>query len=194
MFVVGIDPGLSRCGYAVVEARPGQAHRAVALGVIRTPPADPVPLRLAELQRELRSLLDEYEPAAVAVERVLFQVNVRTAMSVGQASGIAMAEAAGRGCEVVEYSPNEVKQAVTGYGAATKQQVQIMVQTLLRLAKLPEPPDAADAAALALTHLAFVPALTAGRRPPPAPRTPTERPTPGRPTPGRPTDVAGAPR
>ena len=92
---------------------------------------------------------------------MLFQVNVRTAMSVGQASGIAMAEAAAAGCDVVQYSPNEVKQAVTGYGAATKEQVQLMVQTLLGLAALPQPADAADAAALALTHLAVATSPTA---------------------------------
>lgn len=155
MFVLGIDPGLSRCGYCVVEARPRGGARALALGVITTSPADPLPHRLAELQGELRSLLAEFRPDAVAVERVLFQVNVRTAMSVGQASGLAMAEAAAAGCEVVEYSPNQVKEAVTGYGAAPKEQVQRMVQTLLDLPMLPEPPDAADAAALALTHLAF---------------------------------------
>ena len=163
MFVLGIDPGLSRCGYCALELPSGPATRpprravARALGVITTVPSDPVPQRLAELQGELRTLFDEYRPTAVAVERVLFQVNVRTAMSVGQASGLAMAEAAGRGCEVVEYSPNQVKQAVTGYGAASKEQVQRMVQTLLGLAELPQPPDAADAAALALCHAAMAP-------------------------------------
>ena len=160
MFVLGIDPGLSRCGYGVLEARPGGA-RAVAIGVITTPPSAPLPERLAELQREVRALLTEYRPAAVAVERVLFQVNVRTAMSVGQASGIAMAEAAAAGCAVVQFSPNQVKDAVAGYGAATKIQVQRMVQTLLHLPELPEPPDAADAAALALTYLAHLTSPTA---------------------------------
>ena len=160
MFVLGIDPGLSRCGYACVESRP-EGARAVAIGVITTPPSDPLPQRLAELQSELRALLVEFRPEAVAVERVFFQNNVRTAMSVGQASGIAMAEAASAGCEVVQYSPNEVKQAVAGYGAATKEQVQVMVQTLLGLATLPQPADAADAAALALTHLAVATSLTA---------------------------------
>jgi crossover junction endodeoxyribonuclease RuvC len=161
VFVLGIDPGLTRCGYCVLEASSagrgtGQA-RALALGVITTPPSAAVHLRLAELQLELRSLLAEFRPHAVAVERVLFQVNVRTAMSVGQASGIAMAEAVAAGCDVVQYSPNEVKQAVTGYGAAGKAQVQQMVQVLLGLARVPEPPDAADAAALALCHLAMAP-------------------------------------
>jgi crossover junction endodeoxyribonuclease RuvC len=160
VFVLGIDPGLSRCGYGVIEARPG-GPRAAAIGVITTPPSDPLPTRLAELQRELRALIVEFKPDAVAVERVLFQVNVRTAMSVGQASGIAMAEGASAGCAVVQYSPNQVKDAVAGYGAADKLQVQRMVQTLLGLASLPEPPDAADAAAIALTHLALAGPLTA---------------------------------
>jgi crossover junction endodeoxyribonuclease RuvC len=160
VFVLGIDPGLTRCGYCVVEGR-GRGARALALGVLTTPPSDPLPTRLADLQRDIRGLLIEFEPAVVAVERVLFQVNVRTAMSVGQASGIAMAEAAAAGCDVVQYSPNEVKQAVAGYGAATKEQVQIMVQTLLGLPSLPQPADAADAAALALTHLAVATSPTA---------------------------------
>ncbi|MBI2709982.1 MAG: crossover junction endodeoxyribonuclease RuvC [Actinobacteria bacterium] len=156
MFVLGIDPGLSRCGYGCVEGRPG-GPRAVAIGVLRTDAAAPLHLRLAELQAELRSLLAELQPAVVAVERVFFQVNVRTAMSVGQASGLAMAEAAAAGCDVVQYSPNEVKQAVAGDGAADKGQVQRMVQALLGMAAPPHPADAADAAALALCHLAHAP-------------------------------------
>jgi len=157
VFVLGIDPGLSRCGYCVLEQTLGAKPRAVALGVLTTPPGDALHLRLAELQGELRALFDQYRPEAMAVERVLFQVNVRTAMSVGQASGLAMAEAAVRGCDVVQYSPNQVKQTVAGYGAASKEQVQRMVQTLLGLAELPQPPDAADAAALALCHAAMAP-------------------------------------
>jgi len=161
MFVIGIDPGLSRCGYCVLEVRSTGQSRAAALGVLTTPPSDPVAVRLAELQRELRALFDEFAPVALAVERVLFQVNVRTAMSVGQASGLAMAEAASRGCEVVQYSPNQVKQAVTGHGGADKEQVQRMVQTLLGLAEVPNPPDAADAAAIALCHVAMAPMAAA---------------------------------
>jgi crossover junction endodeoxyribonuclease RuvC len=157
VFVLGVDPGLSRCGYGCVEQR-GRAQRAVAAGVITTQPSRPVPERLAELQREIRSLLAELRPAVVAIERVLFQVNVRTAMSVGQAAGVVMAEAVSAGCEVVEYSPNEVKEAVAGWGAATKQQVERMVQTLLGIEQPLRPPDAADAVALALCHLARVPA------------------------------------
>jgi crossover junction endodeoxyribonuclease RuvC len=155
--VLGIDPGLTRCGYAVVDANgPGQAT-AVALGVIRTPTDDDVPARLAALRRELVALLVEYRPVAVAVEQVFFQVNVRTAMSVGQASGLALAEAAAAGCDVVQYTPNQVKDAVAGFGGAPKEQVQKMVQARLHLARPPRPADAADAAALALCHLAMAP-------------------------------------
>src|ERR1700716_2213196 len=126
-------------------------------GVIRTPPEDPLAERLASLLRELRLLLVEWRPEVVVVERVLFQANARTAMSVGQASGLALVAAAEAGCPVVQYSPNEVKQAVTGYGAATKEQVQRMVQSLLRLPRRPRPPDTADALALAICHLTTAP-------------------------------------
>lgn len=153
MFVLGIDPGVSRCGYACVEATP-RGPQARALGVLRTDKDEPLPQRLAEIQRELRELFDEFDPTALAIERVLFQVNVKTAMSVGQVSGLAMAEAATRGIEVCQYSPNEVKQAVAGHGAADKPQMQKMVQTLLGLDAPPRPPDAADAAGIALCHLA----------------------------------------
>lgn len=157
MFVLGIDPGLSRCGYGAVQ-KTASGTRARAIGVIRTQPSDDLPQRLHELREELRSLIADLEPDVVAIERVFFQTNVRTAMSVGQASGIAMVEAVAAGCEVVQYTPNEVKLAVTGHGAADKVQVQQMVQRLLGLAAPPRPADAADAAALALCHLAYAPA------------------------------------
>jgi crossover junction endodeoxyribonuclease RuvC len=153
VFVLGIDPGLSRCGYGAVRRDPG-GLRAVAAGIITTPSGDPLPRRLAALAAELRALVDELRPDAVAVERVLFQANARTAMAVGQASGLALVAAAERGCPVAQYSPNEVKQAVVGYGSATKLQVQRMVQAVLRLPERPRPPDAADALALAICHLA----------------------------------------
>lgn len=157
MFVLGIDPGLSRCGYACLESAGGGVVRPVALGVLRTPPEHPLPHRLAELRAELGALMAELEPHVVVVEQVFFQVNVRTAMSVGQASGLALAEAAARGCEVVQYTPNQVKQTVAGWGGASKDQVQRMVQTRLGLTAPPRPADAADAAALALCHLAMAP-------------------------------------
>lgn len=158
MFVLGVDPGLSRCGYAVIEPgrRVGQA-RPVAIGVIRTSPDLAVPLRLVELQRELRSLLAEYAPDVVAVERLFFQHNRRSVIGVSQASGVILAEAAARGATVVQYSPNEVKAAVTGDGSADKAAVTTMVRSLLGLVHAPRPADAADAAALALCHLAHDP-------------------------------------
>jgi crossover junction endodeoxyribonuclease RuvC len=131
----------------------------VAVGVLTTSPADPLPARLAELQRELRDLIAELRPSVVVVERVFFQVNVRTAMSVGQASGLAMAEAAAAGCDVVQYSPNQVKETVAGYGAAGKREMEQMVQTLLGIDQPLRPVDAADAVALALCHLAHAPRL-----------------------------------
>ena len=155
--VLGIDPGLTRCGYAVVDGRGGGAAAAVSMGVIRTPASAPLPHRLAALRAELVELLRQFEPQVVAVEQVFFQVNVRTAMSVGQASGLALCEAAAAGCEVVQYTPNQVKDAVAGYGAADKRQMQRMVQARLKLTRLPQPADAADAAALALCHLSMAP-------------------------------------
>ena len=157
MFVLGIDPGLTRCGYGAVDGGPGGALRAVAAGVLSTAPSSPLPDRLAELQVGLRALLIELAPDAVAVERVFFSANARTAMAVGQASGLALAEAATRGCEVAQYTPNEVKLAVAGAGAAPKEQVTRMIQSLLSLPAPPRPADAADALALAVCHHACAP-------------------------------------
>jgi crossover junction endodeoxyribonuclease RuvC len=158
VFVLGVDPGLSRCGYGAVR-RVGGGMRAEAAGVLTTAPSDPLPERLAALAREIQGLIGEMRPDVVVVERLLFQANARTAMAVGQASGLVLAAAAEAGCHVVQYSPNEVKQAVTGYGAAPKEQVQRMVQALLGLSARPRPPDAADALALAICHLAAAPLL-----------------------------------
>jgi len=152
LVVLGIDPGVSRCGYGAVRRDGGRAE-AIAYGVISTPPSDPLPQRLASLHDELEALVAEVRPSAMAVERVLFQNNVRTAMSVGQASGLALTVAAKANVSVTHYSPNEVKLAVVGYGAADKHQVQTMVARLLNLDAVPSPPDAADALALAVCHL-----------------------------------------
>lgn len=153
--VLGIDPGLTRCGYAVVQ--PGLQPSLLALGVLTTPAADELPDRLARLHHDLTALLDEFGPTAVAVERVFFQHNTRTAMSVGQASGVVLALAASRGCRVVQYTPTQVKNAVAGFGAASKEEMQRMVQLRCGLRTLPTPADAADAAALALCHIATEP-------------------------------------
>jgi crossover junction endodeoxyribonuclease RuvC len=156
VYVLGIDPGLSRCGYGLLAQAAG-GTQAVAVGVLRTEPSHDTPARLAELQTDLRALLQEHRPAVVAIERVLFQVNVRTAIPVAQAAGIAMAEAVAAGCEVVEYSPNQVKQAIAGVGGASKEQVERMVQVLLGIDQPLRPVDAADAVAIALCHLAHSP-------------------------------------
>jgi crossover junction endodeoxyribonuclease RuvC len=149
--VLGIDPGVSRCGYGAVQ-REGSRLTTVACGVIRTAPAAGLPSRLAALADELEQLVAETRPIAIAVERVLFQVNARTAMSVGQASGLALTIAGRLGIPVAHYSPNEVKLAVTGDGGARKEEVQQMVARLLNLRAMPRPADAADALALAICH------------------------------------------
>jgi crossover junction endodeoxyribonuclease RuvC len=156
MFVLGVDPGVSRCGYGCISSGRGELS-VVAMGVLTTPPSDELPARLAALDAELRRLLAELRPDAVAVERLFFQTNARTAMSVGQASGLVLAAASAAGARVVQYTPNEVKQAVAGFGAAPKEQVQRMVQAQLKLADKPKPADVADALALALCHLAAAP-------------------------------------
>jgi crossover junction endodeoxyribonuclease RuvC len=152
VFVLGIDPGVTRCGYGLVD-HDRAGSRAVSAGVLRTSTDWPLPERLATLASDIDELLTSFRPEVVVVERVFFQTNVRTAMSVGQASGLALAAASRAGCEVAQYTANEVKQCVTGDGSATKAQVQDMVQRLLSLSVRPDPPDVADALALALCHL-----------------------------------------
>ena len=132
--------------------------RATAVGVLRTAPIEPHARSASPSCRPTSGRCwQEHRPQVVAIERVLFQVNVRTAIPVAQAAGIAMAEAVAAGCEVVEYSPNQVKQAVAGVGGASKDQMERMVQTLLGIAQPLRPVDAADAVALALCHLAHAP-------------------------------------
>lgn len=155
--VLGIDPGLTRCGYAVLQVQGNTDISLTSLGVLRTKPEDELPARLAEIAQEVDALLDQYQPTAVVVERIFFQSNVRTAMSVGQVSGLVLSAAARRGIEVVQYSPNQVKLAITGWGGADKAQVQKMVKQRLKLNTIPKPADAADAAAIALCHIASSP-------------------------------------
>jgi crossover junction endodeoxyribonuclease RuvC len=158
MFVLGIDPGLSRCGYGLVgRAEEGGALQAKAAGVLETDPAGELADRLLILHTELTALMDDLEPDVVVVERVFFQVNAKTAMSVGQASGLALVAARAAGCDVAQYTANEVKQALVGYGAATKEQVQRMVAKVLGLKAVGGPPDVADALALAVCHLTTIP-------------------------------------
>lgn len=152
MRVLGIDPGVAKMGYAVVERR-GAKLRPLALGVLMTPSDSSLGDRLVALQSGVAGVIAEHEPDIVALERLFFTANVKTAMSVGQASGVALAEVARAGIEAVYYTPNEVKQSVVGYGGASKAQIQTMVTALLRLDSTPRPPDAADACALAICHL-----------------------------------------
>ena len=153
MFVLGIDPGLSRCGYGVIKIRKPK-EKAVSAGVIRTSPNEVTSVRLFEIRNEIRTLISEYRPEVVAIERVLFQRNVKTAVSVSQVIGVIMVEALDADCEIAEYSPTEVKLAVAGYGGAQKAEIQTMVQLLLGIEKKLDPVDAADALAVALCYSA----------------------------------------
>jgi len=150
--VMGIDPGLTRCGLGVVEGVPGRASL-VAVDVVRTPASDELGPRLVALEQEFERWLDAHRPDAVAVERVFAQANVRTVMGTAQAGAVAIVCAARRGLPVALHTPSEVKAAVTGSGRAEKAQVGLMVARVLRLPAVPTPADATDALALALCHL-----------------------------------------
>ncbi|GAB2610180.1 crossover junction endodeoxyribonuclease RuvC [Kribbella endophytica] len=153
MRVLGVDPGLTRCGLGVVEGAPGRPPKLVAVGVIRTPTDLDVARRLVQIEAGIEQWIDEHKPDAVAVERVFAQHNVRTVMGTAQASGIAMVVAARRGLPVALHTPSEVKAAVTGSGRADKDQVTTMVTRILQLPERPTPADAADALALAICHV-----------------------------------------
>ena len=153
MRVLGVDPGLTRCGVGVVDGAPGRALTLVRYGVIKTSADGDIAARLLAIETELEAWLDTCQPDAVAVERVFSQHNVRTVMGTAQAGAIAIACAARRGLPVALHTPSEVKAAVTGSGRAGKEQVTTMVTKLLRIADPPRPADAADALALAICHL-----------------------------------------
>ena len=153
MRVLGVDPGLTRCGLGVIEGAPGRALRLISTDVVRTPAGDDIGSRLLAIEVELRNWLDRHQPDAVAVERVFSQHNVRTVMGTAQAGAVAIVCAARHGVPVALHTPSEVKAAVTGNGRADKQQVTEMVRRLLRLPDPPRPADSADALALAICHL-----------------------------------------
>jgi crossover junction endodeoxyribonuclease RuvC len=154
MFVLGIDPGLTRCGFGLVEGSfvGAESFRAVRAGVLETDVHAAVEERLAQIHVDLGELMSEFNPDAVIVERVFFQRNARTAIPVAQASGVAVALAGARGVRVRQFTAQQVKLAVTGYGAASKIQVQTMVAKLCGLRDIPQPADAADALGLAITY------------------------------------------
>ncbi|QSR31570.1 crossover junction endodeoxyribonuclease RuvC [Nocardioides sp. S5] len=153
MRVLGIDPGLTRCGVGVVDGSVGRPLTMVDVGVIRTTSTLPIAERLVSIERGLDAWIEEHRPDAVAVERVFARSDVSTIMGTAQASGIALVVAARRGLPIALHTPSEVKAAVSGNGRADKAQVGAMVVRILRLTELPKPADAADALALAITHV-----------------------------------------
>lgn len=150
--VLGIDPGLTRCGVGIVDVTATRKATLVEVTVIRSPHEMPLEQRLLHLGNEIERLLDEHQPDAVAIERVFAQHNLRTVMGTAQISGVALHLAAKRGLVVGLHTPSEVKAAITGYGAAEKKQVATMVARVLGLAELPTPADASDALAIAICH------------------------------------------
>jgi crossover junction endodeoxyribonuclease RuvC len=154
--IFGIDPGSERTGYGCVETD-GRRHQLIACGAITARSADSFPQRLAAIHRQLALLLSEHRPDCVAVENLFYSVNARSALKLGHARGVAILAAVEAGCDVVEYTPAEVKRAVVGYGRAEKPQVQQMVKLLLGLSRAPSPHDAADALAVAICHVHSMP-------------------------------------
>ena len=152
MLTLGIDPGTAITGYGLVEGK-GDRLTLVECGIITTPAGDPLPRRLQAIYAGLTSLVQQHHPADAAIEELFFSRNARTALAVGHARGVAMLAVTMLGLPVFEYTPLQVKQAVTGYGRADKAQVQAMVRVLLGLAAIPQPDDAADAVATAICHL-----------------------------------------
>jgi crossover junction endodeoxyribonuclease RuvC len=153
MRVLGIDPGLTRCGLGIVDGLPGRQPTLIAVDVVRTPPDLEIAQRLVSIEQTVEDWIVSYRPTAVAIERVFAQHNVQTVMGTAQAAGVAMLAAARRGITVALHTPSEVKAAITGSGRAPKEQVGAMVQRILRTESVPQPADAADALALAICHV-----------------------------------------
>ena len=152
MRVLGIDPGLTRCGIGVVDGASARQLSLIHVEVVRTPATDPLEQRLLGISRAIADIMNRFQPDAVAVERVFAQANVRTVMGTAQVSGLAIVAAAERGIPVATYTPSEVKAAVSGHGRADKAQVTSMVSRILNLEVAPKPADAADALAIAICH------------------------------------------
>ena len=154
--VLGVDPGLAATGYGVVDGEPSGTATALTMGAIRTRAREPRAARLALIAEGVGALIEEHRPHEVAIEQQFVAENVRTAMAIGEARAAVMVAAASRGLSVFEYAPSVIKETVAGYGAASKEQVRQMVMALLRLSEPPQPLDASDALAIALTRLAEV--------------------------------------
>jgi crossover junction endodeoxyribonuclease RuvC len=153
MRVLGVDCGTEYTGFGVVELCPDETLACLTCGAIKLSPREPLPRRLATIFERLGVIIQEHQPDNVAIEDVFYALNVKSALKLGQVRGVAMLAASSAGLEVTEYSPLSIKSAVVGYGRAEKPQVQYMVTRLLNLAEVPEPPDAADALAIAICHL-----------------------------------------
>jgi crossover junction endodeoxyribonuclease RuvC len=151
--VIGIDPGVALTGFGLLREAPDGRLEALAHGVIETPKAQPLARRLQLLQQQLQALITTWQPQEAAVEEVFFATNAKTALSVGQARGVVLLTLFNAGIAIHEYTPLQVKQAIAGYGQADKRQMQTMIKALLGLVEPPRPDDAADALAVALTHL-----------------------------------------
>ena len=151
MRILGIDPGLATLGYGVIEAERGN-YKLIQFGTVTTPPGVPMPQRLRAIYSGVSQLMDIYQPDDVAFEELFFAKNITTGMAVSAARGVALLAVVQRTENLYEYTPMQVKQAVTGYGKADKHQVQMMVKMLLNIKEIPKPDDAADAVAIALTH------------------------------------------
>jgi crossover junction endodeoxyribonuclease RuvC len=153
MRVLGVDCGTEYTGFGVVELRPDETLVCLTCGAIKLSPGEPMPRRLAIIFERLGIIIQEHQPDNVAIEDVFYALNVKSALKLGQVRGVAMLAASSAGLQVTEYSPLSIKSAVVGYGRAEKPQVQHMVTRLLNLSEIPEPPDAADALAIAICHL-----------------------------------------
>ena len=151
MVILGIDPGLATVGYGVIQAE-GDQRRLIQYGTLNTPAGQPMPQRLRAIFQGMNQLLDIYQPDEVAFEELFFSKNITTGMNVSMARGVALLAVVERTPNLYEYTPMQIKQAVTGYGGADKHQVQMMVKMLLKIKEIPKPDDAADAVAVALTH------------------------------------------
>lgn len=151
MTVLGIDPGLALVGFGVLRSN-GREHIPVAHGTISTPAKTPLPKRLSQIAREMRQLIEKYQPDVCAVEELFFNTNTTTGIAVAEARGVIILSAYEAGVALYEYTPLQIKQAITGYGRADKPQMQQMVKALLKLREIPKPDDAADALAVALCH------------------------------------------
>lgn len=163
LIILGIDPGIAITGYGVIKTQ-GNSFKVLEYGVIRSSKQMETARRLQEIYQGVGQIIDLYKPQTMAIEELFFNKNVKTALIVGQARGVAMLAAYQQGVSVYEYTPLQVKQAVVGYGRAEKQQVQFMVKSILNLQEIPRPDDAADALAIAICHGNYCTSGLAGRR------------------------------